>query len=119
MIRFNLQGISGKRINHLAKQIQNIKVFSRNAVNAIAGRSDEKAIRLLLPSYADFVYYLAGAVAVRCEGVLPQENLIDFSFTDLVSRKTRLSEQHIFYKILVDLIEFRVQKYLPEDALVS
>lgn len=117
LLRINLMGISDKEISRLVKQIQSVKIFSRNAVNAIAGRSDEKAVRLLVPSYSDFIYYLAGALAVNCEGVLPQENLIDFSFTDLVNRKTRLSEYDIFYKIFIDIIESRVQKYLPADVL--
>ena len=117
LLRFNLRGTDQEKIDHLTKEIESIGILSRKDVSAIASRSNDRSIKVLVPEYADFIYYLAGALAVKSEGVLPQENLVDFSFTDLISRKTCLSESDIFYRIFVDIIESRVHKYFPVGAL--
>ena len=117
VLRFNLRGTDSKTIDFLLKTIEPIDRLSRQEVCSIANRTGDEQVQALLPKYADFVYYLAGATAVGCEGFLPQENLIDFSFTDLVTRKTHLSEQEIFQRIFIDLVESMVHKFLPVDTL--
>jgi hypothetical protein len=54
---------------------------------------------------------------VNSEGVLPQESLIDFSITDLVNRKTKLSDYEIFYNIFLRIIKDRTQKFFPVEIL--
>ncbi len=117
LLHFNLRGTSKEKIDYFAKEIESIGTLSRKDVYARASKSNDEGIRVLVPEYADFIYYLAGALAVECEGAVPQENLVDFSFTDVITRKTHLSESDIFYRIFIDIIESKVHKYLPVDVL--
>ena len=67
--------------------------------------------------YADFVYYLSGARAVCSEGILPQENLMDFSLSDLVGGRTNLSDMEVFFKMFVDLVKAATNTHFPVDLL--
>lgn len=67
--------------------------------------------------YTDFLYYLSGARAVRSEGILPQENIVDFSLADLEGSRAPLSEHEIFFKIFVDVVKAATSTYFPTDLL--
>jgi hypothetical protein len=71
----------------------------------------------LLSGYADFVYYLSDALAVQSEGILPQENLLDFSLSDLAKGKTRLTEYEVFTKLFVDIVKAITSTHFPADFL--
>lgn len=61
---------------------------------------------------------MAGARVVNCESTLPQENYIDYSFTDMRERATQLSELQVFWKIYIELLleTLNIYKY-PVDSL--
>jgi hypothetical protein len=54
---------------------------------------------------------------VRSEGVLPQENLVDFSKVELLGRATRLSELEVFFKHFVDVVKAATSLHVPADLL--
>ncbi|WP_437760763.1 hypothetical protein [Sorangium sp. So ce1389] len=102
-------------------RVADIERVSRGAVYRVAREvtANAKGTELweLLCSYADFLYYLGGARAVRSEGVLPQENLLDFSVRELTSGGTRLSEFEVFFKIFVDVVKAATSTHFPLDLL--
>jgi len=104
VLRFNLSAVPLSRIMDVASRISELESPSRGEIYNIAKNSGDKILWTRLCDYIDFVYYLSGARAVNSEGVLPQENLIDFSITDLARGKTKLSDYEIFYRIFLSLI---------------
>ena len=117
VLRFNLSTVSPSLIVDVASHIRELESPSRGEIYIIAKNSGNKILWTRLCDYTDFVYYLSGARAVNSEGVLPQENLIDFSIADLVRGKTKLSEHEIFYRIFLSIIKDRTQKFFPVEIL--
>ncbi len=101
----------------LAGQIADLSMLSRKDVYMLAKDTGNKDLWHILSAYADFVYYLSGAKAVYSEGLLPQENLMDFSLTDMANGRTHLSESEIFFKIFVDLVKAATHTHFPLDVL--
>ncbi|MDH5684779.1 MAG: hypothetical protein OEZ20_09970, partial [candidate division WOR-3 bacterium] len=104
-------------IEGVTSQIRELESPSRGEIYNIAKNSGNKILWTRLCDYTDFVYYLSGALAVNSEGVLPQENLVDFSIADLVQRKTKLSDYEIFYRIFLRIIKDKTQKFFPVEIL--
>ncbi len=98
-------------------ELQNLSSISRGEVYRIAKATGHKQLWGILSNWADFIYYLSGAVAVQSEGVLPQENLLDFSLTDLAGGRTCLSEMQVFFKLFVDLVKQATHSHFPVDVL--
>ncbi|MBM2816349.1 MAG: hypothetical protein HW421_3111 [Ignavibacteria bacterium] len=117
VLRHNLSDIKNTVICDLSDKISEIISPSRGDIYKLGKNTGNKLLWEILCNYTDFVYYLSGAHAVNSEGVLPQENLIDFSITDLEKGKTKLSEYEIFYKIFVNIIHDKTQKYFPVEIL--
>jgi len=101
----------------LISQISDSPRLSRQDVYLLAKNTGNKDIWKAVSEYADFLYYLSGARAVRSEGVLPQENLIDFSLSDMTQGRTHLSELEVFFKIFVDLVKAVTHTHVPVDLL--
>lgn len=117
VLRYNLANVPFKtieKVTHLLEELQNP---SRGEIYKIAKNSGNKILWTRLSDYTDFIYYLSGARAVNSEGILPQENLIEFSITDLIKNKTKLSEYEIFYKIFVSIIKDKTQHFFPVEIL--
>ena len=117
VLRFNLHNVPMPIILEVASRIRKLESPSRGEIYKIAKDSGNKILWRRLTDYADFVYYLSGARAVNSEGVLPQENLIDFSITDLARGKTKLSDYEIFYRIFINIIKEKTQKFFPIEIL--
>jgi hypothetical protein len=84
----------------LRRLIQKVKDFNRTDVYKIAkGLGDLKQWELLA-NYADFVYYLSDALTHKSEGILPQENLIDFSLSDMTGGHTQLTDMVVLPSFL-------------------
>lgn len=98
-------------------RIADLPRVSRGAVYNVAKDLGNTDLWELLCTYVDFLYYLGGARAVRSEGVLPQENLIDFSVEELTGRQTRLSELEVFFKIFIDVVKAATSTHFPVDLL--
>jgi len=117
VLRFNLSAVPQPLITDVASRISELEFPSRGEIYNIAKNSGDKILWARLCDYTDFVYYLSGARAVNSEGVLPQENLIDFSITDLAQGKTKLSDYEIFYRIFLRIIKDKTQKFFPVEIL--
>jgi hypothetical protein len=101
----------------LVSRIRAIPRLSRRDVYTSAKETGDKNLWNIVCEYADFVYYLSGARAVCSEGVLPQENLMDFSLSDMVGGRTNLSDMEVFFKIFVDLVKTATCTHFPVDVL--
>ncbi|MCP4214237.1 MAG: hypothetical protein GY765_06250, partial [bacterium] len=119
VLRFNLADVPMANISEVTSRINEIDAPSRGEIYSLAKNSGNKTLWFRLCDYVDFVYYLSGARAVNSEGILPQENLINFSITDLACGKIKLSEYEIFYRIFLNIIKEKTQKLFPVEILDS
>jgi len=103
----------------LSSQIREAPSLSRQDVYLLAKSTQNKTLWDLLCNYADFVYYLSGARAVRSEGILPQENLMDFSLSDMANGRTHLSETEVFFKIFIDLVKPKFRQGFGRKLLIT
>lgn len=117
VLRFNLSIVPPPRIADVSSRIGELEFPSRGEIYKIAKNSGNRILWTRLCDYTDLIYYLSGARAVNSEGVLPQENLIDFSVADLVRGKTKLSDYEIFYRIFLSIIKDKTQKFFPVEIL--
>jgi len=101
----------------LGESISEEQSLSRNRVDELTATYGDSRLRDYVNLYSDFIYYLSGARATESEGVLPQENLIDVSVSDLLGAKTRLSEGEIFFKIFIDTVKAKTSTVFPEGFL--
>lgn len=101
----------------LAKEIRQQPVLSRDAVDSIVSKYKNASLRSIVVAYADFLYYLSGARTTGSEGVLPQENLVDFSISDMIGGRTKLSEFEVFLKVFIDTVKARTSTIFPVDFL--
>lgn len=117
VLHFNLSAVPAQLITDIATRIRELESPSRGEIYEIAKNSGNKTLWARLCDYTDFVYYLSGARAVNSEGILPQENLIDFSIADFVRGKTKLSDYEIFFRIFLRIIKDKTQKFFPVEIL--
>ncbi len=117
ILRFNLSDVPLSVISETTSQVRKLELPSRGEIYKIAKDSGNKSLWIRLGEYTDFIYYLSGARAVNSEGILPQENFIDFSIADLTQQKTKLSDYEIFYRIFVRIIKEKTQKFFPLEIL--
>lgn len=101
----------------LISRINDFPILSRHDVYLAAKATGDKHLWNVLCNYTDFLYYLTGARAVCSEGLLPQENILDFSLSDLAGGRTRLSESEVFFKVFVDLVKAATHTHFPLDVL--
>jgi hypothetical protein len=98
-------------------ELESASTLSRGLVYQATKRSNNLALQEIVGGYADFLYYLSGAKAVDSEGVLPQENLVDFRLSDLDSHGLRLSENEVFFKVFIDTVKAKTSSHFPADLL--
>lgn len=109
---------AGARIDeHLIAKVRDLSLPSRQDVYLLAKGTGDLVVWQTVCDYVDFLYYLGGARAVAAEGVLPQENLLDFSLSDLAGGRTQLSEMQVFFKLYIDLVKVATQTHFPVDVL--
>lgn len=101
----------------LISTIREKPLLSRGDVYIAAKETGDKNLWHILSEYADFIYYLSGARAVGSEGVLPQENMVDFSLVDLSGGHTNLSDMAVFFKLFVDIVKEATNTHFPVDFL--
>ncbi len=99
------------------KSLESEAILSRGAVYKATQLQGNLEFREAVNGYADFLYYLSGAKAVQSEGVLPQENIVDFSLADLEERRTSLSETEVFFKVFIDTVKAATSSHFPVDLL--
>lgn len=103
--------------NDLSGTIAEQDVLSRGRVEKILKDYNNKELNNIVLAYSDFIYYLSGARTTNSEGILPQENLVDFSIGDLLGSKTKLSDSEIFFKIFIDTVKAKTSTVFPVDFL--
>ncbi|MBK7106644.1 MAG: hypothetical protein IPH62_15325 [Ignavibacteriae bacterium] len=102
---------------HLTNELSLIEGLSRGKVIDVLKKTKNNEYIDFMSYYSDFIYYLSGARTTDSEGVLPQENLIDFSLSELLGRKTKLSDNEIFFKIFLDIVKAKTSTIFPIDFL--
>ncbi len=117
LLRFCLRKRGAIVPSTLIERIGATPRLSRQDVYVAAKETKDKNLWFVLCDYADFIYYLSGARVVWAEGILPQENLMDFSLSDLAGGRTRLSETEVFFKIFIDLVKSATRTHFPLDLL--
>ena len=103
--------------NDLSGTIAEQDVLSRGRVEEILKDYNNPQLNNIVLAYSDFIYYLSGARTTNSEGILPQENLVDFSIGDLLGSKTKLSDSEIFFKIFIDTVKAKTSTVFPVDFL--
>jgi len=117
VIRKNLSHLSETRVNKLIDKIKEKDTLDRDTIERLSSNYDKNS-KSVIRNYRDLLYHMGGARAVNCESTLPQENYIDYSFTDLEERKTQLSEIQVFWKIFLELLLETLNRYkFPVEAL--
>ncbi len=103
--------------NDISATIKQCDILSRGKVESIVKKYLNQDLQNIVLAYSDFIYYLSGARTTNSEGVLPQENLVDFSIGDLLGSKTKLSDSEIFFKIFIDMVKAKTSTIFPIDFL--
>jgi hypothetical protein len=119
LLRVTLQHKNVIIPNDISNNIKQNEFLSRGKVESIAKSYNNQDLENILIAYSNFIYYLSGAKTVKSEGVLPQENLVDFSISDLLGSKTKLSDSEIFFKIFIDTVKAKTSTVFPVDFLDS
>lgn len=101
----------------LEAELESAPTLSRGLVYQATKHCNNLALQEIIGGYADFLYYLSGAKAVQSEGILPQENLVDFRISDLDSSCLRLSEHEVFFKVFIDTVKAHTSAHFPADLL--
>jgi len=72
----------------------------------------------IIQNYRELLYHMSGARVINSESVLPQENYIDYDLADLDGKRTKLSEDQIFSKLLIEAVyDSLSRRLLPVDIL--
>ena len=103
--------------DELCSELENTQSLSRGFIYQATQKHGSLQFREIVNSYVDFLYYLSGAKAVQSEGILPQENIVDFSMSDFNSDNCSLSENEIFTKLFVDSVKAATSTHFPKDLL--
>ena len=119
VIRKNLSSVSKTKIIKLIERVKEKDTLDRGTVEIELSNFDNNS-KTILRNYRDLLYHMGGARVVNCESTLPQENYIDYSFTDLEGRMTELSELNVFWKLYMELLLETLNRYkFPVEALDS
>jgi hypothetical protein len=85
----------------VADSLQEEKALSRDRVRDLVAHTGSSDGRFLIGAYADFLYYLSGARTTDSLGVLPQDNFLDFTFSELLGRRSGMSDDEIHHAELI------------------
>lgn len=117
LMRKRLFSIKSKQFEEIINIIRSKKTLSRTQIDNIAAQLQPTEKNVLL-AFRELVYHISGARVVNCESALPQENYIDFDLADLEHKRTRLSDDQILWKLLIELaFESLQNRYIPIELL--
>jgi len=117
VIRRNLEGISPETLRLLVQELQSSQILERDQIERIAKDLPHTYRRVLL-NFRELIYHISGARVVNCESSLPQENYIDYDLADLSQERTKLSEEQILWKLLLEaVLESFQRRALPIELL--
>lgn len=101
----------------VAAALEAEKGLSRDRVRDLVSTAGFDDAEFLVGAYADFLYYLSGARTTDSLGVLPQDNFLDFTFSELLGRSSSMSEDEVFFKIFIDTVKAKTETVFPEKFL--
>jgi hypothetical protein len=116
LLRLTFQRNGFKLPKKTRQRLAKISNFNRNDVY-FAAKALAHPRWGLISEYADFLNYLSEAITIKSEGILPQENLLDFSLSDLAGGQTHLSEFEVFTKLFIDTVKAITSAHFPVDFL--
>jgi len=98
----NLVNLEDRKLSKLITEIESSQVLSREVINQNIKEFSIKERKAIL-NFRELLYHISGARIMDCESLIPQEELIDYSLTDLQNRETVLNEYQIFNKLFLSL----------------
>jgi hypothetical protein len=117
VLRKNLVKLTNGQVKSMIEEIEKDPILDRAKIDFIAAKLNQNERRILI-NFRELIYHISGARVVNCEGVLPQENYIDYSLADINKRQIILSEFQIFWKIFLELAFETIQmKEVPLEFL--
>jgi hypothetical protein len=117
VLRMNLEGLSHQQLETTLLRISSVEVLDKSLIEEIAEGLPVHEGNIIR-HFRDLLYQISGARVVNCESVLPQENYIDYSISDIKNRETILSDTQIFWKIFLELFFETINKpKLPIEVL--
>lgn len=116
VLRSQMPTVSQETADVLQQRLGGLEDVSRQAVLGVA-REVLGSPSVPYTEYVDFLYYLSGAIAVRAEGVLPQENLVRFDVATDEHARERLSDMEIFYRVFMRIVREHTRRALPREVL--
>lgn len=117
LLRSILRERGGQLSSEFQRQLTELERPSRNDIYSLAKQFGNNRAWRVLCAYIDFLYYLSGARAVQSEGLLPQENVLDFGLSEMAGRRTSLSDTQIFFKLFCSVVKSVTAAHLPIDLL--
>ncbi|MCD4679070.1 MAG: hypothetical protein K8S00_01660 [Bacteroidales bacterium] len=127
VLRSNIKSISQPELSKLIQKIEETESLSREVIESNIKQFKLNERKSIL-NFRELLYHISGARVMDCESLIPQEEYIDYSLTDIEKRNTILSEYQIFNKLFLALaaesIKLKITKldlfdYLEfEDILI-
>jgi len=103
VIRSHLEKYSKGIIQQILNEVRSEELLSRDQINRVSIDLPPVPRRILL-NYRELIYHMSGARVVNCESSLPQENYIDYDLADIRQKRTKLSEEQILLKMLIEFV---------------
>lgn len=117
LIRKRLTGVSHDAVQSLIATLRANPLLGREELEELSGFLPTQAQEAFL-NYRELVYHMSGARVINCESSLPQENYVDYDLADLQQKRTKLSEEHIFWKLFIELaLDSFQRRVLPVELL--
>jgi hypothetical protein len=101
VLRRNIPTVGDDAIDKFLNGLSTTDILDRSTI--------ERWIQTLTPDvqkvvrvFRDLLYHISGARVVNCENSLPQDEYLDFDLADLSQKRTRLSDDMVFWKLFVE-----------------
>lgn len=108
VIRTNLS-LKNEEVGAFIQKLKQQEILSREVINRLTSNFDNDDKRNI-NAFRELVYHMSGARVTNCESSIPQENYIDYSLTNIETRKTCLSDLQIFWKMYIELLFEKLNK---------
>ena len=108
-LRRNLGEQYQGKIVSLLDDLKKESILGRDLIDS-ATKDLPRKYRRMIQNYRELLYHVSGARVVNCESALPQENYIDYDLADLRQKRSRLTEEQVLCKILVELVLDSLQR---------
>ncbi len=118
VVRSHISIRNQDKITSICNKIKNSNVLDRGLIDDCTRDLSTKE-RTIIQISRELLYHISGARVVNCESALPQENYIDYDITDLTQKRSRLSEDQILSKLLIEYVCDSLQKYMVSYGIID